>query len=175
VKSNAPATLGIAVVIVCATVCSLGDRLPKSKLAQGKEETKLAGVKVYETSIQQVLHRFGKPTQQREVFPATQDVAGERQYMWRKRNVTLTIETQFLPKSGEYVSSIIVEGTDGTLGKTGRGLRLGDDYRAVRRIYGDHYARNGRHISVQWKTTTTLEVGWNKRGVINRMELLGPE
>jgi hypothetical protein len=35
--------------------------------------------------------------------------------------------------------------------------------------------KKGRRITIQWESTTTLEVSWNERGVIDDIVLIGPE
>ena len=100
-------------------------------------------------------------------------------YVWKKPNITVQVGTDFFGKAvfegglREIPSSIIVDGTDGTIGRTWRGLKLGDPYRAIAEIYGSRYVKEGRLVTIQWKTTTTLEIGWNKQDVINHIGLFG--
>lgn len=75
----------------------------------------------------------------------------------------------------EIPSSVSVDGNDGSLGRTGRGLRLGDAYSTVARIYGTQYVTKGRQITLEWETGTILEVRWNQKGLIEHIEVIGPE
>ena len=157
------------------------DHLPTSKLARGKDEIVLAGIEVGRTPIQVLVRRFGKPAEQRETFPAAHDVVGERLYKWKKQNITLEVETFFADKPifvggvREVSQAVVVNGTDGIIGKTGQGLKLGDPYSAIAAIYGTRYAKKGRQLTIEWETTTSLEVGWNEQGRVNHIALMGPE
>jgi hypothetical protein len=74
---------------------------------------------------------------------------------------------------------VAVEGTDGVLGQTGRGLKLGDPYTKITAIYGSRFVRShdsiGDLIEIEWKSGTSLLVYWNDRGLINKIELFTPE
>jgi hypothetical protein len=166
-----------ATLVVSLTNASADD-VAASKLARGKDELVLAGIEVHKTSIDTVLRKLGKPTQKRQDPPAA--VEGERFYVWRKPNVTVEVATGFAEKPifkgglREIPSSVTVDGTDGILGRTGRG-RLGAPYSTVARIYGTQYVTKCRQITLEWKTGTTLEVRWNQKGLIDHIEVIGPE
>lgn len=66
-----------------------------------------------------------------------------------------------------------VYGANGAVGQTGRGLKLGDRYGDIVKYYGNRFRRQGRMMTIEWETGTTLEIRWNKSGVINRLDLLG--
>jgi hypothetical protein len=72
----------------------------------------------------------------------------------------------------ETPSSVEVKGTDGDLGHTGRGLKFGRPLRRNPEGLRYCYPKNGRHVTIQWETTTTLEIGWNERGVIDDILLI---
>ena len=120
----------LAMLVVSLANTSAQNDLAASKLAPGKDDLVLAGVEVYKTSIDTVLRRLGKPAQIRQNPPA--GAGGERFYVWRKPNIVVKVDTGFADKPifkgglREIPSSVTVDGTDGTLGSTGRGLRLGD-------------------------------------------------
>ena len=178
IQSKAPVVMLVAALLPTTI---LGDHLPDAKLARGKDDVILAGVEVYKTPIDQILSSFGKPTSRKEVSPATGDAVGERLYVWKKRDITIEVGTfiadQAIFKGGlrETPRFVTVDGTDGTLGRTGRGLKLGDPSSAIAEVYGTRYVKQGRRITLQWETTTTLEVRWNEEGIVNHIELLGPE
>lgn len=157
------------------------DHLPDSKLAHGKDELILADVEIFKTSIPTIRRKFGKPSRQSELSPAHGDVTGEKLYVWQKPDIRIQIGTMFATKPtfkgglAETVYFISVDGSDGEIGRTGRGLKLGDPYSAVAKTYGPRFVKNGRRLTIEWKTTTRLEVGWNKDGIVNHITLLGPE
>ncbi len=121
------------------------------------------------------------PTEKRQLSPATKEVVGERLYKWSRPNISIELGTQssdepvFTGNLRETPSSINVKRTDGSVGRTGRGLKLGDSYTAIQKVYGSRYLKKGRRITIQWETTTTLEIGWNERGIIDDIALFGPE
>jgi hypothetical protein len=162
-------------------ITSYGRPPPTSKLARGKDELVLAEVEIFKTSVPALLRKLGKPTERREVSPATEDIVGERLYVWKKPNVTVQVGTMFATKRifkgglAETPYYISVDGSDGVIGKTGRGLKLGDSYSSIATTYGSRYVKKGRRATIQWETTTELEVGWNEKGIINHIELFGPE
>jgi hypothetical protein len=168
-------------LIVASSFPTSADHLPPSKLARGKDELVLAEVEIFKTSIPTLIRKFGKPTEQRELSPATEGVIGERLYLWKKSNLTLQVGTNLATKPilkgslSESPNYVIVDGTDGTIGKTGRGLKLGDPCTAIATVYGTRYTKKGRRISIQWESSTTLKIGCNENGLIDHIELLGPE
>lgn len=170
----------LLVLCLFPTVLS-ADHLSNSKLERGKDELVLAGIEIYRTPMSAIIRRLGNPTIQKEDSPASKDVIGQRRYIWKKPNITIRVETDFSNEpilkgsARELPADVIVDGTDGTLGKTGRGLKLGDPYTSIERTYGSRYARQGHRITVQWETTTALEIGWNSKGLIDHIALLGPE
>jgi hypothetical protein len=53
-------------------------------------------------------------------------------------------------------------------------LKLGDDrYGDVVNRYGNRFRKIGASVSLEWSTGTTLEIRWNKSGMINRTDLIG--
>jgi hypothetical protein len=141
----------------------------------------LAGIEIYKTPVDTVLRKLGKPNELRQVHPATDEVIGGRLYIWKRSNISIKLGTEFSPKPifkgnlRETPSSVTVDGTASAIGSTGHGLKLGDLYTAIGRIYGSRYLKKGRNITIQWETTTTLVVGWNEQGVIDHIALIGPE
>ena len=172
--------LAILVLLSLPTILS-ADHLPDSQLARGKDELILAGIEIYKTPVDTVLRKLGKPTEQRQLSPATKEVVGERLYKWKRPDISIELRTQFSDEPvfkgnlRETPSSLEVTGTDGSVGHTGRGLKLGDSYTVIQKVYGSRYVKKGRRITIQWATTTTLEIGWNERGIIDDIALLGPE
>jgi len=172
--------LAILAVLSLPTVLS-ADHLPESQLARGKDELILAGIEIYKTPLDTVFRRLGKPREQRQLSPATKEAVGERLYKWKRPDISIELGTQFSDEPvfngnlRETPSSVEVKGTDGSVGRTGRGLKLGDSYTAIQKVYDSRYVKKGRRITIQWETTTMLEIGWNERGIIDDIALLGPE
>ena len=172
--------LVILVVFSLPTILS-ADHLPNSQLARGKDELILAGIEIYRTPLDTIFHKLGKPTERRQLSPATKETVGERLYKWKRPDISIELGTQFSDEPifkghlRETPASIEVKGADGSVGHTGRGLKLGDSYTAIQKLYGSRYVEKGRRVTIQWETTTTLEVGWNERGIVDDIALFGPE
>ncbi|MGA3371384.1 MAG: hypothetical protein ABSC48_06430 [Terracidiphilus sp.] len=163
----------------------MGDELPASKLARGTAEHLLAGIDIFKTSVGEATKRLGEPTRVRETYPATEKIAGDREYVWEKPGVTVELRTEFFRSSelqksdGEFTSVITVTGTNGAVGRTGRGLKLGDPINAIARIYGNRFDRTYDGVSdlieIEWKPGTSIIVRWNDKGLINEIDLFAPE
>jgi hypothetical protein len=54
------------------------------QLARGKDELILAGIEVYKTPVGAVFRKFGKPTEQEQLYPASGDFVGQHLYVWKK-------------------------------------------------------------------------------------------
>jgi hypothetical protein len=141
----------------------------------------LAGIEIYKTPLDTVFRELGKPTEQRQLYPATKEVVGERSYKWKRADISIELRTEYSAEPifngnmRETPFSVEIKGTSGALGHTGRGLKLGDSYAAIQKVYGTRYQKKGRHVTIQWENTTRLEIGWNERGVIDDILLIGPE
>ena len=166
----------LAYLILACAVSGVGqDHLPDSQTAIGSDESVLAGIDVNNASLEQVRKTFGKPTEMRDENPASDGVHGSRTYVWRKPRLLLTVGTfvSDKPNVPDLVFYVSVYGGNGAVGQTGRGLKLGARYDDIVKYYGNHFRRQGRVMTIEWKTGTTLEIRWNKSGVINRLNLLG--
>jgi hypothetical protein len=45
----------------------------------------------------------------------------------------------------------------------------------IAKIYGGRHVKKGRRITIRWETATEIEIGWNERGIIDDIVLIGPE
>jgi hypothetical protein len=163
------------VIVGCAVPGVAGEHLPDSQIAIDSEDSVLAGINVNSTSLEQVLKTFGKPAEMRDETPATEGVPGSRTYVWRKRSLVLTLGTfvHGKPNLPDLIFYVSVAGTDSAIGKTGRGLKLGERNIDINKCYGNRFRKQGRMVTIEWKTGTILEIRWNRSGVINRLDLFG--
>jgi hypothetical protein len=161
-----------------APAAALADHLPESKIARGKSDAILSGVDVNNSTIRQVIAKLGQPTKVTDV-PSTANVAGGRDYEWQRGNVKLQLGT-WNDKGDESIAySAEVWGTksEGKVGQTGRGLKLGATMADVRRIYGPRFSKSKRddgtlQVIIQWKDDTTLYLYFDKTGHVYHMHLL---
>jgi RHS repeat-associated protein len=109
----------------------------------------LSGIEVNETTIPQVIARYGEPSSFREISSKEEGEtgppgSGDREYNWVKGGVRMEVVTEFYTSRKTHkviesaVSSVAVWGRApaGAIGTTGRGLSLGDMVAKARRIYG---------------------------------------
>jgi len=170
-----------ALIFFVTTPLTPGDELPSKLLAHGKQECVLAGINVISSTVEQAEASLGKPTSEEVTFPEQKGIAGEREYVWRKLNVVVTLKTEFIHdarlKGGfnESPELVTVEGSDGAIGRTGRGLKLGDRLSEIEKIYGTRFVKKGKTIYIEWKSGTGLSVTTDDKGLINRIDLSAPE
>jgi hypothetical protein len=166
------------------------DHLPEKLLATGQPEKILAAINLEKTKFDDVVRMYGPPTREVKV-PNNPAWTG---YVWETARAKLEVSVNRGP-AGDAIGDVYIEGTDsGPMGSTGRGLRLGDDMRTLKRIYGSRFEvshpsgaslRNrkefagvaaDRQVDVQWKSQEfTLTIGFNVRGKIMALWLVPPE
>jgi len=170
--------------LVCLLLVSqllLADHLPASKIAQSKPEHVLAGVNVYDDNIESVIKLLGKPDKMASTTNADYPPgSGEHSYEWNRDGVRLRVGTEF--RTDETSKKIIesapmivdvwsAQAQRRSLGSTGKGLSLGANLTAIRRIYGARFQKDPRSVTVQWKDETTLVIDLNQEGHIVHMQL----
>lgn len=135
----------------------------------------LSGVEPHYSTIEDVIAKFGKPSavtiRLRAEGPLTVE---QRNYEWQRKECQLRVVTAE-SYGGNVIESIDVWGTApvGDMCTTGRGLKLGDSIRDVRRIYA---LRLYFGITLPERTPPCLgepilEVDLNKAGKINHMKV----
>jgi hypothetical protein len=176
-------------LLICQGI-SMADHLPEKQLANGKPETMLAGINLRSAKLNDVVRMYGPPT--REVkAPNNPAWTG---YVWELPEAKLEVGVN-RDASGARVDDVYVEGTaKGQVGYTGRGLKLGDSIKSIKRIYGSRYEitrlenepRNrmeftgvtvaNQRVTIQWRSEDfTLTVGIGSNGKIIAMWLILPE
>jgi hypothetical protein len=176
-------------LFLCQGVAN-ADHLPEKLLADGKPETTLAGINLRNTKLNDVIRMYGPPTRKVKA-PNNPAWTG---YVWELPNAKLEVGVNS-DASGAQIDDIYVEGTaDGQLGSTGRGLKLGDGIKTIKRIYGRHFQltqlRNkpkkrmeftgvsvaNQRVTIQWNSEEfTLTAGISSNGKVVAMWLILPE
>jgi hypothetical protein len=170
------------------------DHLPEELQADGKAETRLAGIPITRaTNVSEAFKRYGQPTE-RKLARNNPCWAG---YAWKLGNARLEVGAQ-----DGIVTAVYIEGTGkGPAARTGAGLRLGDDLGRIKAIYGQRY-REGTYpdlvvmgetkrrseriphsgvwenhrVKIQWKEPEyTLTAGLDANGKIVSLWLMRPE
>jgi len=173
--------IAVIALFLFAMPLTPGDELPDRLLAHGKQECALAGINVISSTVERAEASLGKPTSEEVTFPEQKGIAGEKTYVWRKSDVVVTLKTEFIHdprlkgRFGESPELVTVEGSNGAIGRTGRGLKLGDRLSETEKTYGSGFVKKDNTIEIQWKSGTVLLVTWNDKGLIDQIDLLAPE
>jgi hypothetical protein len=159
---------GLALFLLCSALLLAQTDTPDSP------ERVLAGINIVTDHISDVQKLY---TQQQAVYAISQDgyPEGTKLYLWSRLTVTLNVLTE--PSAeGERIRNIEVTG-EGEPGKkaisqTGRGLSLGAKASEIEKRYGVKAVDGSATIT--WPDGTTLIVGVNDKGRVNKMELRAP-
>jgi hypothetical protein len=167
--------------IFCAALVPTGaaDHIAKQILARGSPDTVLCGIDVYHCTVSQAISKLGEPHTAIKL-PNTPPGLGGGQYEWEKNGVRVRI-TAWRHAMNSMVYSVEAWGTrsKGNLGRTGRGLALGESLQEVRSIFGGHFWVNSRYsggeprsLLIQWQDGTTITVSFDRLGKIDYIYLL---
>ena len=139
------------------------DHNPEYEVSYRASERKLANLSIMKSTLLDVIKAYGS---------STDDTNDE--YTWEKDGWTLSC---LIDSSDSKVISIDVQGKKipRNIGITGSGLKVGDDLRAVRRIYGPTYHRGKSYVSFEWRDGVTLDIDLNEEGKIMRFFLSAVE
>jgi hypothetical protein len=184
-KHRFPSVLLTAHIMILLGTCwssriSLADHLPPKLQAKGKPEKTVASIHLDRITLKGVIKVYGKP--ERIIKQNVNDLAESiYDYYWKRAGVLLIITAHPEPgtRKGWYVYSIAVEGSDprSRMGRTGKGLKLGDSKTAIKKIYGARYSENYlpqesiHEIMVQWQRDGTSLIAELDRGKIKRISL----
>jgi hypothetical protein len=163
-------------MVLSAGSLAFGDRTPRPQIATGTAEESLAGIRVRNVPIEDVIEKFGPPESKRDVPDAGQCV---HEYNWSKDGVRARVRTGCVrddADAAEGVSSIDVWGSKATgeIGKTGKGLKLGDAFSTVQRVYGlsPQLAPNGLiHVEVRWTDDTVMVIDCGRNRTVSHIQL----
>ena len=172
----------VAIVVVSN---ARADHLPVELQAKGKSEKTLARIHLERSRLKDILRTYGKPSQIKKTPAAPDSSIVDEEYYWKLSGVTVRVLLLRGPgiHHGEYTQLIEVEGSKpGITGRTGAGLKLGDNKAALKRTYGSRFKerdipKRGIHdIMVQWRDKEiSLVVELSHSGRIKKMSLSAPE
>jgi len=149
----------LLILLLCSTALAQDESAP---------ETVLAGIDIFHTTIPEIIKLYGPPE---GVFAAPEPYpVGTRQYKWSRLTVTLRVLTEPTP-AGDRIAAIQIDGDgDGKpISRTGRGLKLGEKAKAIRKVYG--VEPSGQSTTIEWPKGLTLLVRANENSRIDRLEL----
>lgn len=139
-RGRAIRLLGCILLAALALPRLAAEEMPRAKRAHGRRETVLAGIDLPRWKLKDVEKLYGPPDHVDKT--PTPPGFSEIEYVWEKpeRN-KLAVRTRSETGKPERLVEIDVWGEQptGPLGKTGRGLALGDDLSTVEKTYGKRY------------------------------------
>jgi hypothetical protein len=166
---------------------SRADHLDEKLQAKGTPETTLAGIHLSEhTKIADVIRLYGRPTKREGSESDNPNFATSYDYYWIRPGLNLHVLVQRFPRTmpeWEYISLVEVDfGTSHGVAKTGKGLRIGNSLKDLKRIYGhrvqvrDIPEANIRYAMIQWRREEySLVATLGKRDKITALQLFAPE
>ena len=177
----------LALSLIGLSSTSSADHLDERLQARGTPETTLAGIHLSErTKIADVIRLYGRPTKREGSESDNPNVASSYDYYWIRRGLNLHVLVQRLPRrmpGWEYVSLVEVDyGTSRPVAKTGKGLRIGNSLKDLKRIYGNRFKvrdipkLNIHDAMIQWRQEEySLVATLDKRDKITALQLFAPE
>jgi len=178
----------LALLIGLVGLGSVGcaDHLPDNLQARGRPETKPARINLNGVKFADIIRRYGQPNRMKAWESDRPDYSSSYDYYWLKPGLKLHVVVERLPRKDpdwEYVSLVeVTSGTSRQVGRTGRGLKLGDTLRDLERIYGFRF--NVRNISklkihdvlIQWRREEySLVATLDRHHRISGLTLVAPE
>lgn len=163
------------------TGAARADHLSEHLLARGAPEKQLAGIHLEQSTIADVIKKYGKPSKiEKQPAPSQFEIVD---YYWDLAQSRLHVLVMFMGCT-ESISLIEVEDSRSSkkFAGTGRGLKIGDRLSDLRRIYGKRYAvrhipRQKIHdVRLEWRDGGfSLVSELNKTGRIKKLSLIAPE
>ena len=159
-------------------------------LDASRPERFLSGIDIYDGSLQRVFSRLENPSHVTTAARHEGSVA-IREYSWETEDWLLRVSTYDGDPNSSAIVSIDVWGkhSDGEIGTTGAGLKLGGSLRDARRIYGDrfNYEPHGfPYLATPFDPpdrgfvpklqlgSPVLEVDFDQTGTITHLKLTNP-
>ena len=177
----------LAVSLIGLSSTSHADHLPDNLQARGTPETTLAGIHLTEhTKIADVIRLYGKPTEVKGSESDNPNIASSYDYYWIRPGLDLHVLVERLERKipgWEYVSLVEVDvGTSRRVAKTGRGLKVGDSMKKLKRIYGNRFKIRDipklkiHDVMIQWRREEfSLVATLDEHGRITALALAAPE
>ena len=178
--------VGVVILIGFAPI-SRADHLPDNLQARGKPETRLAGIHLTDhTKLSDVIKLYGPPTKVKASESDRPDFSSSYDYYWVRPGLNLHVLIERLPRKipeWEYVSLVEVDsGTSRKIARTGKGLRVGDTLKDLKRIYGHRFKVRDipklkiHDVMVQWhREEYSLVAKLDRRNRIKSFGLSAPE
>ncbi len=178
----------LPLLISLAGLGSVGraDHLPDNLLAQGRPETRLARIDLKDVELADIIRRYGKPNRVKAWESDRPDFSSSYDYYWLKPGLKLHVVVErLLRKDPNWEVVTLVEVTSGTsrkVGRTGRGLKLGDTLMDLKRVYGFRFkVRNIpklkiHDVMIEWhREEYSLVATLDRHNRISGLTLVAPE
>lgn len=174
----------LLILITCASATVWADHCPEERQASGEAETTLADISFGRGRFTEVLNLYGPPDSGEERTDATYpEGSGEAGYSWSLNGGQLEVFTLFYHRNNLRIESAVSVRIEGDTGKpewqTGRGLRPGDSFDKVVKLYGSTFLEGivsgsqapGPKATVCFSNETVLSVEIDKEGKVTVIRL----
>ena len=157
-------------VILCSVNTS-GFADHDATMLKGKPEEVIASLHVGKTTIAQAIKILGKPEKIEETPLENTTVKG-RKYQWKHGTVLITGYAYYYGEAKSTLYAVEIEYSDAAAVKvpnigTGQGLRLGDSFERLNRLYGLKLTSSPKsRLDLEWHNHNELEVDFDKNGII---------
>lgn len=171
-------------LLACASAAVRADHCPEERQASGEAETTLAGISFGRGRFTEVLNLYGPPDSGEEHTGATYpEGSGEARYSWNLNGGQLEVFTLFYHRNNLRIESAISVRIEGETGRpewqTGKGLRPGDSFDTVVKLYGSTFLEGivsgsqapGPKATVCFSNETLLSVEIDKEGKVTVIRL----
>jgi len=179
-------TLALLIGLVGLGNVGRADHLPDNLLARGRPETRLARINLKDVKLADIIRRYGKPNRVKAWESDRPDFSSSYDYRWLRPGLKLHVVVERLPrKDPDWEVVTLVEVSSGTsrkVGRTGRGLKLGDTLSDLKRLYGFRFHERNipklklHHVMIQWRREEySLVATLDRHNRISGLTLVAPE
>jgi len=159
---------------------------PANRMTSGPPEHVLAGVDVSRSTIAEVSRVYGPPAS-RSVYapPGAEPGSGQGEYVWELAGADLKVTTLLVSGEGgkkkeERVSAVTVSLARAQVQRplaTGRGAKIGDTAKTLRRLYGTRFVKetvdSRPRLTYCFEDGTVLYLRFDARGKVEEILLDG--
>ncbi len=177
-----------AIIVLVASLIgfastSRADHLPANLLARGRPETKLAGIDLRRVKLAEITKLYGPPTRVKAWEQDNPKFSNSYDYYWNRRGIELKVVVERV-SGNEFITYLDGKGpkTWRKIGTTGKGVRLGDSLRDLKRIYGGRFHLRNipkfkiHDVMFQWRREEySLVATLDRHNRIKGLALAAPE
>ena len=177
----------LVILAFAFAITARADHLADKIAAGGRPDTRLAGINLTDqTKLADVTRIYGKPTSVKSWESTDPKVWGSYEYNWQRSGINLhiVVECPFkvAPERGVVTLIETNAGTSRKIGRTGKGLHIGQSLRDLQLLYGRRYhlryipSRRIHDVALAWRQKEyTLIATLDDHNRITSLSLVAPE